>query len=96
MCYLRFRVTHQVPQSDTMLTLLERGISPPYLDRPDAGWIRRRDGRRCSLRPVGFLSTDDDSAAHGENLLFWKTATSTPVEFVQNLYEWEDLEAALL
>jgi membrane peptidoglycan carboxypeptidase len=32
-----YRVTQQVRQSETMLTLVERGISPPYVERPDAG-----------------------------------------------------------
>ena len=32
-----YKVSQQVRQSETMLTLLERGVSPPYLERPDAG-----------------------------------------------------------
>lgn len=32
-----YLVTQQVRQSENMLTLLEHGISPPYLERPDAG-----------------------------------------------------------
>ena len=32
-----YRVSQQTRQSETMLTLLERGVSPPYLERPDTG-----------------------------------------------------------
>jgi membrane peptidoglycan carboxypeptidase len=32
-----YRVVQQVRQSETMLMLLERGVSPPYPERPDAG-----------------------------------------------------------
>ena len=32
-----YLVTKQMRQSETMLTLLDRGVSPPYLERPDAG-----------------------------------------------------------
>jgi membrane peptidoglycan carboxypeptidase len=32
-----YRVTQQARQSETMLTLLERGVSPPYPERPDTG-----------------------------------------------------------
>ncbi|MGZ8445395.1 MAG: transglycosylase domain-containing protein [Candidatus Binatia bacterium] len=32
-----YLINQQVRQSETMLTLLERGISPPYWERPDAG-----------------------------------------------------------
>jgi membrane peptidoglycan carboxypeptidase len=40
-----YRVTHQVRQSETMLTLFEHGISSPYAERPDAGLdIRGADG----------------------------------------------------
>src|SRR5919106_3176499 len=40
-----YQVTHQARQSETMLTLLEHGISPPYVERPDAGLdIRGSDG----------------------------------------------------
>jgi hypothetical protein len=40
-----YRVTQQVQQSETMLTLFEHGISPPYPERPDAGLeIRGVDG----------------------------------------------------
>jgi len=35
--YQGYRVTKQVRQSETMLTLLDRGISPPYFERPDTG-----------------------------------------------------------
>jgi membrane peptidoglycan carboxypeptidase len=33
----KYRVTHQVRQSETMLTLFEQGIAPPYLEKPAAG-----------------------------------------------------------
>src|SRR6185369_3311677 len=40
-----YRVTQQARQSETMLTLLDQGISPPYVERPDAGLeIRGVDG----------------------------------------------------
>ena len=40
-----YRLTHQVRQSETMLSLFEHGISPPYPERPDAGLeIRGLDG----------------------------------------------------
>ncbi|MGE5216309.1 MAG: transglycosylase domain-containing protein [Chloroflexota bacterium] len=40
-----YRVTQQARQSETMLTLLAQGISPPYSERPDAGLdIRGADG----------------------------------------------------
>ena len=40
-----YRVTKQMRQSETMLTLLERGISPPYRESPGAGLeIRGADG----------------------------------------------------
>src|SRR5258706_5950031 len=32
-----YRVSQQARQSETMLTLLENGISPPYVERPDTG-----------------------------------------------------------
>src|SRR5689334_2705475 len=32
-----YRITQQVRQSETMLTLEEHGVSPPYPERPDAG-----------------------------------------------------------
>jgi len=41
----RYKVTQQVRQSETMLTLFENGISPPYKERPDTGLdIRGTDG----------------------------------------------------
>ena len=40
-----YKVTRQVRQSETMLTLFENGISPPYKERPDTGLdIRGADG----------------------------------------------------
>ena len=44
-------------QSETMLTLLERGMSPPYLERPDTGIEIAAPTARMlfSLRPGGFL-----------------------------------------
>ncbi|MBM4298004.1 MAG: glycosyl transferase family 51, partial [Deltaproteobacteria bacterium] len=32
-----YRVSQQARQSETMLTLVERGVSPPYVERPDTG-----------------------------------------------------------
>jgi len=32
-----YKVSQQTRQSETMLTLIERGVSPPYLERPDTG-----------------------------------------------------------
>ena len=50
-----YRVTQQVRQSETMLTLLERGISPPYLERPDAGLdIHGADGASAAALVEGF------------------------------------------
>ena len=41
----KYRVTHQVRQSETLRTLLERGISPPYPEWPAAGLeVRGADG----------------------------------------------------
>ena len=42
----KYRVTHQVRQSETMLTLFQQGISPPYEEKSAAGLnIRGADGQ---------------------------------------------------
>jgi hypothetical protein len=40
-----YQIAEQARQSETMLTLLEHGVSPPYTERPDTGLeIRGLDG----------------------------------------------------
>src|ERR1041384_1076838 len=40
-----YKIAEQARQSETMLTLLEHGVSPPYSERPDTGLeIRGIDG----------------------------------------------------
>src|SRR5262245_44772839 len=69
-----YRVSQQIRQSETMVTLLERGISPPYLERPDTGLeITGADGTmlfRYVQSDFLFKKIDDIPALLVKTLLF--------------------------
>lgn len=97
-----YRVSKQMRQSETMLTLLERGISPPYLERPDAGLeIRGADGAqlfRYAQAEFLFGKTDDIPPLLVKTLLFLENRDlDRPVTPWQNpVIEWDrTLKAAL-
>jgi len=97
-----YRVTKQTRQSETMLTLLERGISPPYLERPDAGLeISGADGVqlfRYAQADFLFGKIDDIPPLLVKTLLFLENrGLDRPVAPWQNpVIEWDrTLKAAL-
>lgn len=97
-----YRVTQQVRQSETMLMLLERGISPPYLERPDAGLdIRGADGAplfRYAQSEFLFDKIDDIPPLLVKTLLFLENRDlDRPATSWQNpVIEWDrTLKAAL-
>ncbi len=97
-----YRVTRQARQSETMLTLLERGISPPYLERPDAGLeIRGADGLqlfRYAQSDFLFGKIEDIPPLLVKTLLFLENRDlDRPVTPWQNpVIEWDrTLKAAL-
>ena len=98
-----YRVTRQALQSETMLTLLGHGISPPYGERPDAGLdIRGADG--ASLFRYGqaeflFKKIDAIPALVIKALLFLENRDlDRPATPWQNpVIEWDRiLKAALM
>ena len=90
-----YRVTKQMRQSETMLTLLERGISPPYLERPDAGLeISGADGAqlfRYAQSEFLFGRIDDIPPLLVKTLLFLENRDlDRPVTSWQNpVIEWD-------
>ncbi len=90
-----YLVTRQVRQSETMLTLLERGISPPYLERPDAGLeITGADGVRLFRYAQGdflFRKIDDIPPLLVKTLLFLENRDlDHPATSWQNpVIEWD-------
>jgi len=97
-----FRITQQTRQSETMISLLERGISPPYLERPDAGLeINGADGAQLFRYAQGeflFGKIDDIPSLLVKTLLFLENRDlDRPVTPWQNpVIEWDrTLKAAL-
>ena len=97
-----YRVTKQTRQSETMMSLLERGISPPYLERPDAGLeINGADGAQLFRYAQGeflFGKIDDIPPLLVKTLLFLENRDlDRPVTPWQNpVIEWDrTLKAAL-
>jgi membrane peptidoglycan carboxypeptidase len=90
-----YRVSKQMRQSETMLTLLERGISPPYLERPDAGLeISGADGAqlfRYAQSEFLFGRIDDIPPLLVKTLLFLENRDlDRPVTPWQNpVIEWD-------
>lgn len=98
-----YQVTQQVRQSETMLTLLERGISPPYPERPDAGLdIQGADGAplfRYAQSEFLFDKIEDIPPLVVKTLLFLENRDlDRPATSWQNpVIEWDrTLKAALL
>ncbi len=90
-----YRVTWQTRQSETMLTLLEHGISPPYVERPDAGLeIRGVDGAPLFRYAQGdflFHKIDDVPPLLVKSLLFLENRDlDRPATSWQNpVIEWD-------
>ncbi|HEY2919030.1 MAG TPA: transglycosylase domain-containing protein [Candidatus Binatia bacterium] len=98
-----YKVTHQVRQSETMLTLFEHGVSPPYGERPDAGLdIRGVDGDflfHYAQSEFLFSKIDDIPPLLVKTLLFLENRDlDRPAAPWQNpVIEWDRiLKAALL
>ena len=97
-----YRVSQQVRQSETMLTLLDRGISPPYLERADTGLeIMGADGAllfRYAQADFLFRKIDDIPPLLVKTLLFLENRDlDRPATSWQNpVIEWDrTLKAAL-
>lgn len=97
-----YQISQQARQSETMLTLLERGVSPPYLERPDAGLaIRGVDGTplfRYAQADFLFAKIDDIPPLLVKTLLFLENRDlDRPASPWQNpVIEWDrTLKAAL-
>jgi membrane peptidoglycan carboxypeptidase len=97
-----YRVNQQVRQSETMLRLLDHGISPPYLERPDTGLeIMGADGAllfRYAQADFLFRKIDDIPPLLVKTLLFIENRDlDRPVTSWQNpVIEWDrTLKAAL-
>jgi membrane peptidoglycan carboxypeptidase len=98
-----YKITHQVRQSETMLTLFEHGISTPYTERPDAGLdIRGVDGEslfRYGQSEFLFGKIDDIPPLLVKTLLFLENRDlDRPATSWQNpVIEWDRiLKAALM
>ncbi len=97
-----YRVTQQVQQSETMLTLFEHGISPPYPERPDAGLeIRGVDGTplfRYGQSEFLFSKIDDIPPLLVKTLLFLENRDlDHPATPWQNpVIEWDRTLKAVL
>ena len=98
-----YRVTRQVRQSETMLSLLEHGVSPPYPERPDAGLeIRGVDGTplfRYGQSEFLFGKIDEIPPLLVKTLLFLENRDlDHPATPWQNpVIEWDrTLKAALM
>jgi membrane peptidoglycan carboxypeptidase len=70
----RYQISQQARQSETLVTLIERGISPPYVAPPDAGLnIRGSDGMslfRYAQADFLFQKIDDIPPLLVKTLLF--------------------------
>src|SRR5262245_30569399 len=90
-----YRVSQQIRQSETMVTLLERGISPPYLERPDTGLeITGADGTmlfRYVQSDFLFKKIDDIPPLLVKTLLFLENRDlDRPATSWQNpVIEWD-------
>jgi membrane peptidoglycan carboxypeptidase len=98
-----YKVMRQVRQSETMLTLFEHGVSPPYGERPDAGLdIRGVDGDflfHYAQSEFLFSKIDDIPPLLVKTLLFLENRDlDRPAAPWQNpVIEWDRiLKAALL
>ena len=98
-----YRITQQVRQSETMLTLEEHGVSPPYPERPDAGLeIVGADGAplfRYGQSEFLFEKIDDIPPLLVKTLLFLENRDlDHPATPWQNpVIEWDrTLKAVLL
>ncbi|HVO96270.1 MAG TPA: transglycosylase domain-containing protein [Terriglobales bacterium] len=97
-----YSVVRQARQSETMLTLLDHGISPPYTERPDNGLeIRGVDGAplfRYAQADFLFQKIDDIPSLLVKTLLFLENRDlDRPATSWQNpVIEWDrTLKAAL-
>ena len=97
-----YLVTKQIRQSETMLTLLERGVSPPYREGPGAGLeIRGADGVQLFRYAQGdfvFGKIDDIPSLLVKTLLFLENRDlDRPATPWQNpVIEWDrSFKAAL-
>ena len=90
-----YKITKQARQSETMLTLLERGVSAPYLERPDAGLaINGTDGAplfRYAQADFLFAKIDDIPPLLVKTLLFLENRDlDRPASPWQNpVIEWD-------
>jgi hypothetical protein len=97
-----YRVSQQTRQSETMLTLLERGISPPYVERPDTGLeITGADGAllfRYAQADFLFQKIDDIPPLLVKTLLFLENRDlDRPATSWQNpVIEWDRMLKAAL
>lgn len=96
-----YRVTKQVRQSETMLTLLERGVSPPYPERPGAGLeITGADGAllfKYAQADFLFQKIDDIPPLLVKTLLFLENRDlDRPATPWQNpVIEWDRILKAM-
>jgi membrane peptidoglycan carboxypeptidase len=92
-----YQVTQQVRQSETMLGLIGRGISPPYVERPETGLdIRGTDGLslfRYAQADFLFQKIDDIPPMLVKTLLFLENRDlDRPKSPWQNpVIEWDRL-----
>jgi len=97
-----YKVSQQARQSETMLTLLERGVSPPYLERPDAGLeIAGADGAllfRYAQADFLFKKIDDIPPLLVKTLLFLENRDlDRPATPWQNpVIEWDRIFKAMV
>src|SRR5258706_2467658 len=97
-----YRVSQQTRQSETMLTLLEHGISPPYVERPDTGLeITGADGEllfRYAQADFLFQKIDDIPPSLVKTLLFLENRDlDRPATSWQNpVIEWDRMLKAAL
>ncbi|MSP36999.1 MAG: glycosyl transferase family 51 [Deltaproteobacteria bacterium] len=97
-----YRVSQQTRQSETMRTLLDRGVSPPYLERPDTGLeILGADGAQLfhyAQADFLFQKIDDIPPLLVKTLLFLENRDlDRPATPWQNpVIEWERIFKAAL
>jgi len=97
-----YKVSQQTSQSETMLTLLEHGVSPPYLERPDTGLeIVGADGAllfRYAQADFLFQKLDDIPPLLVKTLLFLENRDlDRPASAWQNpVIEWERIFKAAI
>jgi membrane peptidoglycan carboxypeptidase len=98
----KYRITQQVRQSETMRSLFEHGVSPPYLERPAAGLeIRGADGAplfRYGQAEFLFPKTDAIPSLLVKTLLFLENRDlDNPATPWQNpVIEWDRTFKALM